>query len=227
MSEASRVEGGAAASIALELLAEGAGWVAVNKPAGMLSVPGKEVSDSVLTRVRAVFPDAEAPHRLDMDTSGVIVVATDKASMRYISRGFERRKQRKVYVAVVEGLVDDTSGVVDAPIEKDWENRPYMRVRPSGKPSSTAFRVVARFEGPQRTSVRLEPRTGRTHQLRVHMAHMGHPIVGDVLYGRGFGPSAPRLMLHAWRFAFARPEDEAIIEVEAPLPFRLTDEAGD
>lgn len=217
---------GDAAGIVLDVLAAGAGWVAVNKPSGMLSVPGREQPDSVLTRVRAVYPEAEAPHRLDMDTSGVIVVATDKAAMRYISRGFERRKQRKVYVAVVEGLMESDSGVIDAPIEKDWEHRPYMRVRPTGKPSSTGYEVVSRSGGAQRTSVRLEPITGRTHQLRVHMAHAGHPIVGDVLYGRGFGADAPRLMLHAWRFSFAQPEDEAVVEVVAPIPFSLRDEVG-
>lgn len=205
----------------LDVVDEGDGWVAVNKPSGLLSVPGKDLSmPNVLTMVRAVIPDAEAPHRLDMDTSGVLVVARDKPAMRFLSRGFSERRNEKSYVAIVAGHVRDPAGVIDLPIGKDWENRPRQTIDwVQGKHSQTELEVVLRTTNPETTHVRLRPITGRTHQLRVHMKAIGHSIIGDVLYGDPDAPRADRLMLHAWRLTFPVPPDAEMHTVEAPIPF--------
>ncbi len=183
-------------------------FVVVNKPAGLLSVPGKgpDKQDCVAARVARMFPRASGPlvvHRLDMDTSGLIVVALDAEAQRELSRQFEQREVEKAYVALVEGIVPADRGTIDAPIRLDINRRPYHLVDPvHGAPSLTHWTVLS-FET-DRTRLRFVPHTGRTHQLRVHAAHIGHPIIGDPLYGRREHPEQ-RLMLHAAELAFRDP----------------------
>lgn len=204
----------------LVVIDAGPGWVAVDKPAGLLSVPGKDTSmPNVADYVRQVFPDAEAPHRLDMDTSGVMIVATDRAAVSFLSRGFADRKTLKEYVAIVIGHVPKDSGTIDLPIGKDWEARPRQKIDfESGKPSISEFEVLQRGPG-DFTRLKLAPRTGRTHQLRVHTAAIGHPIVGDRLYGPPDDRPDRRLLLHARSLTFwvpparpgAEPEQRTVV----------------
>lgn len=192
----------------LEIVERDERWVVVNKPAGLLSVPGKGEAnqDCVAARVREMIPDASGPmvvHRLDMDTSGLMILALDAGAQRELSRQFEERVVVKRYEAVVVGRLPE-SGVVEVPMRLDVERRPRQVVDfEQGRAARTEYRRVGVMEG--RSRVELTPVTGRTHQLRVHMAHIGHPIVGDVLYGtRGEGE---RLMLHAGYLAVRDLED--------------------
>lgn len=198
----------------------------LNKPAGVLSVPGKGEAKQACAAswVRERFPSATGPitvHRLDMDTSGLLLCALDEGTQKELSAQFERREVEKQYLALVEGQVAQEIGVLDAPMRLDPDNRPYQVVdREQGRPAETAYRVLA-YE-PGCTRLELEPRTGRTHQLRVHCAYrgpggLGHPILGDVLYGDV--ASAPRLMLHAWRLRLADPATGRRIDLEAAAPF--------
>ncbi|MCW5775598.1 MAG: RluA family pseudouridine synthase [Phycisphaeraceae bacterium] len=189
------------------------GFVIVEKPSCLLSVPGRGPSkaDCVVARVAALIPEATGPmavHRLDYETSGLMVVALDAPTHRTLSLQFEHRKTGKRYVALLEGEVDGDEGQIDLPIIADWPNRPRQMVDfDRGKPATTLWRVIVREAG--RTRVEFRPLTGRTHQLRVHAATpreqggIGAPIVGDPLYGTG--ASAERMMLHAATLAFWRP----------------------
>lgn len=196
-------------------------WMAVDKPAGLLSVPGKGPENQYCAAawVRERFPMATGPvtvHRLDMDTSGLLLVALDEEMQRELSMLFERRGVSKRYTAVVEGQVSGAGGVIDVPMRADITNRPYQVVdHELGKPATTEYRVMA-YE-PGATRLQLTPLTGRTHQLRVHCAHLGHPILGDVLYGDE--GSAPRLMLHASWLAFTDPDTGRGVEIECAPPF--------
>lgn len=194
-------------------------FLVVDKPAGLLSVPGKgdRGRDCVPERVRHLFPEATGPltvHRLDMDTSGLLVVALDPEAQRDLSGQFERREVEKAYIAVVDGVLEPESGTVEAPIRPDFANRPYQVVDFSHRrPATTAYKVLER--SPDRTRVQLIPLTGRTHQLRVHMAWRGHAILGDVLYGEQprIATAAPRLLLHAARLVFTDPGSGRRVEV--------------
>lgn len=209
-------------------------FVIVDKPAGMLSVPGKgpNKQDCAAARVRAMFPHATGPvvvHRLDMETSGLLVFALDEESQRQLSRQFEERLVRKAYTALLDGPVDLEAGEIRLPVRADIDNRPIQIVDfAHGRPAVTRFCVIAREV--DRTRVRFEPVTGRTHQLRVHAAWrgpvsagadvgdiIGRPILGDVLYGEA--KSAPRLMLHASRLALRDPDSGREIEFESSAPF--------
>lgn len=209
----------------LAILHESRTWLAIDKPAGLLSVPGKgeHNQDCVASRVRSRFPHATGPitvHRLDMDTSGVILVGLTADSQRELSRQFECREVAKTYVALVEGLLSGDSGLIDLPIRPDLENRPYQVVDAAlGRPSSTRWMVLARET--DRTRVRFEPLTGRAHQLRVHAAHpqgLNAPILGDVLYGGG-EDSGPRLALHAASLTFTDPDGRQPVTVTSRVPF--------
>ena len=170
----------------------------VDKPAGLLSVPGKgeHLADCLIARVQGAFPQALLVHRLDRDTSGVMVFALTPAAQRHLGLQFEKRMVRKVYVAEVWGEMAGETGQVDLPLIVDWPNRPRQKVDfETGRAALTEWRVVRR-KG-RSTRVRLSPRTGRSHQLRVHMAELGHPILGDAFYATGEARDAPRLMLHA------------------------------
>jgi len=209
----------------LVILERGDGWFAVEKPPGVLSVPGKSESDCAVSRVSAMGVSAfvREVHRLDMETSGVMVVALDAETHRALSMQFERGTVVKSYIALVEGEVGGKSGWIDVPIRADIEDRPRQVVdRANGKPSVTRWERmgVERVDGRVVTRLRLEPETGRTHQLRVHCAcaeGLGAPIAGDSLYGDG--TSAPRLMLHAWRIAFDDPATMRRVVIESAVPF--------
>lgn len=193
----------------------------VEKQPGLLSVPGRlaEHHDSVAARVQLQFPDARIVHRLDQVTSGAMVLALDADTHRVLSKAFAARQVGKRYEALVEGEVDGESGEIDLPLIADWPNRPRQKIDPvDGKPSHTRWSVVERGtrEGRPSTRLALEPTTGRTHQLRVHLAAIGHPIVGDVFYGAA---PASRVCLHAAGIAFAHPATGQQIEFVSPVPF--------
>jgi len=170
--------------------------VVIDKPAGLLSVPGRTEPDCASARVQALYADALVVHRLDQPTSGLLLFARGATAQRELSADFAERRVGKVYVAVVAGPLEG-EGLIDLPLGADWPNRPRKQVDLArGKPSQTRWRVLAR-EG-LHTRVRLEPLTGRSHQLRVHMAHLGHAILGDTLYAApDLAAASPRLLLHA------------------------------
>ena len=177
----------------------------VSKPAGLLSVPGRIIKDSVLQRVRFSFSGAEIVHRLDLDTSGLLVLALSQHAVRELNRFFRERSIVKEYTAEVYGSIEHDMGVIALPIAADWERRPRQRIdRLVGKASSTRFYVQARFSNS--TRLLLKPETGRSHQLRIHLANVGHPILGCDLYAheKAFAASE-RLLLHARYLAFKHP----------------------
>jgi len=196
-------------------------FVVVDKPSGLLSVPGRgeERTDCLIARLRAEFPDILLVHRLDLDTSGVIVFARTKQAQAHLGRQFEERRVKKVYVARLAGEIEADEGTVDLPLIVDWPNRPRQHVNfETGKPALTDWRVIRKAQN--ETRVRLMPRTGRSHQLRVHMASLGHPILGDPLYAEGKArDDYPRLMLHAESLRFRHPETGTTLSFSAPCPF--------
>lgn len=194
--------------------------LAVNKPSGLLSVPGKgeHLADCLLSRVQAVFPEALLVHRLDRDTSGVMIFAVTPHAQRHLGLQFEKRKLQKTYVARVWGEVAEKSGTVDLPLIVDWPNRPLQMVDfEKGKPAVTDWKVQKVEDGI--TRLRLFPHTGRSHQLRVHMREIGHPILGDPFYATGPARDFPRLMLHAERLKLRHPDGGRGVNVFAPTPF--------
>ena len=192
----------------------------VDKPHGLLSVPGRgeHLADSLLTRVQAAYPEALLVHRLDRDTSGVMVFALTRGAQRNLGLQFERRHTKKVYIARVWGHVTEKTGTVDLPLIVDWPNRPLQMVDwERGKPALTEWRV-ARLEE-RATRIRLFPKTGRSHQLRVHMREIGHPIVGDPFYATGEAREAPRMMLHAESLRLRHPDGGIALTYSSPCPF--------
>ena len=195
--------------------------VVVDKPSGLLSVPGRgaDKEDCLSRRVQAEFPDAMVVHRLDMGTSGIVVMARGARAQRELSILFQERRVRKRYQALVDGRWSaGAAGEIELPISVDWPNRPKQKVdHATGRPSLTRYRVVD--TGPV-SRIELEPVTGRSHQLRVHMEAMGHPIIGDDFYGTPEScAKAERLMLHACRIEFGHPETGAPLRVDCPPPF--------
>jgi len=204
----------------LDILYEDAQLVAVNKPAGLLSVPGRgeHLADCLLSRVQAAFPDALLVHRLDRDTSGVIVFALTPHAQRNLSMQFETRVTKKTYVARLWGRLEPKTGTVDLPLIVDWPNRPRQMVcHDTGRPAVTDWKVVS--YGENETRVRLFPKTGRSHQLRVHMLALGHPILGDPFYAEGPARDFPRLMLHSEELRIKNPEGGVALKLRAPAPF--------
>ncbi|AAV96619.1 RluA family pseudouridine synthase [Ruegeria pomeroyi] len=204
----------------LDVLHEDAELIVLNKPAGLLSVPGRgaHLADCLLSRVQAAFPGALLVHRLDRDTSGVMVFAQTPHAQRNLGRQFEERKTRKTYVARLWGRLEPKTGTVDLPLIVDWPNRPRQMVcHETGKPAVTDWRVL-RYEG-DTTRVRLLPRTGRSHQLRVHCQALGHPILGDPFYATGAAQAFPRLMLHSEELRLKHPESGRSMTFRAPAPF--------
>lgn len=175
--------------------------IVVDKPAGLLAVPGRGVdkADCALARVSRRFGDARVVHRLDQATSGVLVFARGGAMQRELNRRFELRLVGKCYVAVVSGCPEHDEGTIDLPLGADWPHRPRQRIdRECGRPATTRWRVLERHPARDQARLRLEPLSGRSHQLRVHLAALGHPIIGDRLYAAAPAASAaPRLLLHA------------------------------
>ena len=198
-----------------------AALLVADKPAGLPSVPGRpvELHDCLWQRVRAIYADALVVHRLDMATSGLVLFARGIEAQRALGRAFAQREVDKRYEAVVAGTLEDESGEIDLPLAADWPNRPRQQVdREHGKPSLTRWRVIAREAG--RTRLMLEPLTGRSHQLRVHLAAIGHPIVGDALYAPPeIARGAPRLLLHACALAFAHPKGGQRVQFASATPF--------
>lgn len=204
----------------LEFLYHDAQILVVNKPAGLLSVPGRgeHLADCLLTRVQAVFPEALLVHRLDRDTSGVMIFAMTPHAQRHLSMQFEKRTTRKTYVARLSGRLDPRSGTVDLPLIVDWPNRPRQMVcHDTGKPAVTDYKVVK--YGEDETRVRLTPKTGRSHQLRVHMLSLGHPILGDPLYAQGAGLEFDRMMLHSEELRIKHPDSGESMKFRAKADF--------
>ncbi|SEV89656.1 tRNA pseudouridine32 synthase / 23S rRNA pseudouridine746 synthase [Aliiroseovarius sediminilitoris] len=192
----------------------------VDKPAGLLSVPGKgeHLADCLIARIQAVFPDALLVHRLDRDTSGIMVFAMTSHAQRHLGLQFEKRQVKKVYVARVWERVSEREGTVDLPLIVDWPNRPKQHVDfENGKPAITDWKVL-KYED-QATRMRLFPQTGRSHQLRVHMKEIGHPILGDPFYADGQARNAPRLMLHAESLRLRHPDGGKGLTFKAKCPF--------
>lgn len=179
----------------------------VSKPHGLLSVPGKgaHLADCLLARAQAIYPDALLVHRLDRDTSGVMVFGLTPHAQRHLGLQFEKRQIKKTYVARVWGHMDEKTGTVDLPLIVDWPNRPRQMVdHENGKPATTDWRVLR--TGDDETRVRLYPKTGRSHQLRVHCLALGHPILGDPFYATGTVRDYPRMMLHSETLKFRHPD---------------------
>lgn len=197
--------------------------VVVRKPAGLLSVPGRgpERADCVAARVQRQVPDALIVHRLDMVTSGLLLMARGALAQRLLSVAFAERRVAKRYTAVVAGQISDDHGEVSLPLICDWPNRPRQMVdHERGKPALTRWRVCSRDPDRDTTRVELEPVTGRSHQLRVHLQSMGHPIVGDELYAPDHWQRAsPRLLLHACHLAFAHPVTGEPLAFSDPAAF--------
>ena len=192
----------------------------VSKPSGLLSVPGRgeDRTDCLIERLRGAFPTILLVHRLDLDTSGVMVFGLTPHAQRNLSKQFEERRTKKTYIARLAGRLEPKTGTVDLPLIVDWPNRPRQKVDfEEGRPAQTDWRVIRASD--QETRVRLMPLTGRSHQLRVHMAELGHPILGDPLYASGAAADFPRLMLHAESLRFKHPETGVSHSYSAPAPF--------
>lgn len=204
----------------LEIVHEDHEVLVVAKPSGLLSVPGKgeHLSDCLFARVQAAFPHALLVHRLDRDTSGVMVFALSPHAQRHLGLQFEKRQIKKAYVARVEGTVADKSGVIDLPLIVDWPNRPKQMVDfENGRPAVTEWRKLKAGESESR--LRLFPKTGRSHQLRVHCLAMGHPILGDPFYSEGPARDHPRLMLHSESLRFRHPDGGRSMTFTVKTPF--------
>lgn len=197
--------------------------IVADKPSGLLSVPGRgpEKADCARTRLQETWPDALTVHRLDMSTSGLLLFARSKEAQRNLSRQFEAGRVEKSYIADVWGQPESHEGLVDLPLITDWPNRPRQKVNhETGKPSQTRYEVLE--AGAVASRMKLTPLTGRSHQLRVHMAELGHPILGDELYAHDEAERiALRLHLHAAELAFTHPHSGADVRFESACPFNL------
>ena len=206
--------------VPLNVLHEDHEILVVSKPSGLLSVPGRgeHLSDCLISRVQVAFPQALLVHRLDRDTSGVMVFAQTRYAQRHLGLQFEKRMTRKTYVARVWGELEPKTGTVDLPLIVDWPNRPLQKVcHETGKSAVTDWRVQ-RY-GDNETRVRLMPKTGRSHQLRVHMLALGHVILGDPFYAEGEALNYPRLMLHSEELRLKHPDGGRGINFRDKAPF--------
>lgn len=192
----------------------------VDKPSGLLSVPGKgeDLQDCLITRLTRAFPTVRLVHRLDRDTSGVMVFALTEHAQKHLGQQFEARKVKKAYIARVSGCLREAQGEIDLPLIVDWPNRPRQKVcHETGKPSLTGYKRLSMSENESR--VRLFPHTGRSHQLRVHLLAIGHPILGDPLYMPQDADNRPRLMLHAEELRLNHPQSGRGLRFRSPAPF--------
>ena len=204
----------------LVILHEDAEVLLVDKPEGLLSVPGKgpHLADCLITRIQTAFPDALLVHRLDRDTSGVMIFALTRYAQRHLGLQFEKRMTRKTYVARVLGVPAETSGTIELPLIVDWPNRPLQMVcHETGKNAHTDWKMI-KNEG-QSARIRLFPKTGRSHQLRVHMLSIGHPILGDPFYADGAAKDYPRMMLHSEELRFKHPQGGKSVKIRSVAPF--------
>jgi tRNA pseudouridine32 synthase/23S rRNA pseudouridine746 synthase len=194
-----------------------------NKPSGLLTVPGRgpEKQDCLINRLLVSHPNSRIVHRLDQPTSGIVIVPQSYEALRHIGRQFETRQVSKRYIAVVAGIIEQDEGSVELPLICDWPNRPKQMVDwDNGKAALTHYRVLARDTDTHQTRVALTPVTGRSHQLRVHMLELGHPIVGDTLYApEAVIAASNRLLLHAERINFEHPISAEPLTIESLAPF--------
>ncbi len=193
----------------------------LDKQSGLLCVPGRksEHKDSLYKRVLSVYPTAKIVHRLDLETSGLLIIPLNKTALSHIARQFQQRNVQKTYIADIYGKPNAKTGHVDLPLICDWPNRPKQIVcYNNGKPSQTSYKIL--YSNGVKTRVRLSPITGRSHQLRVHMQAIGHPIIGDRLYAHKKALSlSSRLHLHAQKLTLRHPKTEAILNFSSGLPF--------
>jgi len=204
----------------IEILREEQDLLLINKPTRLLSVPGRHPQnrDSVLSRLLPDYPGAAIVHRLDFDTSGVMVIPLNKPALSHISKQFQARTVSKHYTAIVAGLMEHNQGVIDLPIAPG--QGPKYKICPeTGKPSVTEYNVIGRDEQARTTRVFLHPITGRSHQLRLHLQAVGHPILGCEFYGGEFASAADRLLLHATDLQFVYPVSGAEVFIEAQPDF--------
>ncbi|HUP07759.1 MAG TPA: RluA family pseudouridine synthase [Caldimonas sp.] len=210
-------------SAAAPILHEDAALLVVDKPSGLLTVPGRgpERADCLWARLRVTHAEARIVHRLDEATSGLVVFARTAHAHRRLARAFERREVDKRYVAIVHGCVRADAGSVELPLAPDWPRRPRQRIDVShGRAAVTHWRVLARAADGGSTRLELAPVTGRTHQLRVHLEALGHPILGDALYAPlDVRARASRLLLHSSRLSLAHPFESRSLVFESPAPF--------
>jgi 23S rRNA pseudouridine1911/1915/1917 synthase len=212
-------------AIPLDILYEDGDLLVIDKPAGMTVHPSPGHANSTLVNaILAHTPDLSGiggvarpgiVHRLDRDTSGIILVAKNDAAHNGLARQLKERTIEKTYLALVEGTPRPAEGVIEAPVARDPRNRQRMAIVEGGREATTGYRVIERLRGVSLVEAR--PKTGRTHQIRVHLAAIGHPIVGDRLYGHG-SELVQRQFLHAARIAFTHPRTDERMEFEAPLP---------
>jgi len=211
------------ADTGLDLLFQDRFLLVVDKASGLLTVPGRGAAkqDSLALRVQGLYPDAEIVHRLDMDTSGLVVLARGKAMQRELGRLFQNREVRKAYIALVAGRVVSAEGTIELPLLSDWPRRPLQKVDPvNGKRAITHYRLLEYNDHLDTTRLQLLPETGRTHQLRVHLQQLGHPILGDRLYGDVHPPQrVERLCLHASELGFRHPGTGEELHFRSELPF--------
>ena len=207
----------------LEILYQDDHLLAVNKPSGILTVPGKgpEKQDSLILRVLTQFPQALIVHRLDLGTSGILLLALDKETQGKMGKLFQERKVKKRYEAIVAGKPDPENGLIDLPLITDWPNRPRQKVdHETGKPSQTHYQLMEYDRKTDTSRVELTPETGRSHQLRVHMMALGHPVLGDELYAdEKVLHMADRLLLHAAWLSFPHPVSGEAVSIDSKVPF--------
>lgn len=209
--------------MALDVIYKDNRLLALNKPAGLLSVPGigQDKTDCLASRAAIEFPGARIAHRLDRDTSGVIIMAMDAEAHRELSRQFHDRETSKIYIAIVAGVIEHQEGRIDLPMRKDMDPRNAPRQvidHAEGRRAITNWWVIQR--GADRSRLRLQPITGRSHQLRLHLKSIGHPILGDDLYAPAkVLAMADRLMLHAQSLTIVHPEKASLMTFEAACPF--------
>ena len=205
-------------ALGLQIVYQDDDLLILDKPSGLLSVPGRgeDKQDCLLSRVLEEFPSALIIHRLDMSTSGLIMMALTESMQVAMGHLFQRREIEKYYTAVVAGELAELSGMVNLPLITDWPNRPRQKVdHESGKPSMTEYQVLNYDEVKGQSRMRLKPLTGRSHQLRVHMLELGHPIVGDDLYApEAIRSASPRLLLHALELRFKHPLSGLDLRIE-------------
>lgn len=204
----------------LQILFQDDQIIVADKPAGLLSVPGKLAGreDCLVSRLQAAHWDTLLVHRLDCDTSGVMIFARTKQAQGFLGQEFEKRRAKKTYVARVWGQLMPDTGHIDLPLGVDWPNRPRQMVDPvNGRPAQTDWQVIDRDDYSSR--IRLSPLTGRSHQLRVHMLAQGCPILGDPIYATGDARAFPRLMLHAESLSLHHPTTGEWVVFRAPCPF--------
>lgn len=210
-----------------DLIFEDSALLVFNKPSGLLSVPGKgpEKADCLRTRVQQVYPEALTVHRLDMSTSGILLMARSAALHRTLSIAFQDREVKKRYVAVVDGNVLESPSqvwqLIDQPIATDWVNRPLQKIDLiEGKASQTNYKIFSYDAATDTTRLELAPITGRTHQLRVHLQSLGHPILGDHLYASPeVMAKSARLLLHASQLTFTHPVTGEVLDLHCDAPF--------